>query len=372
MRIKVKRESFARAFQMAAGVAPTRSPKAVLMNVKLAAHPDETVLTATDLEVAIRLSVPDVEVETAGETLIPVQRLNMILRECSDEFISLESDDDKTIIQTSNSRIVLQVPVTDEFPDVSNFEAADYYEVPANVFREMIRRTLFATDAESSRFALSGVLLEFDGDQLFAVGTDGRRLAAMQGKVNKVGSPEKGDAATIVPAKSMQIIERILPEDETPIQLAPRANDLWLQEPNTVFYTRLVEGRYPKWRDVIPDRPDGVRIELPVGPFNSALRQASVVASEESRGVDFKFTKGSLILGTETAEVGQSRVEMPIGYDGDDLTIILDHRFVLDFLKVLPPDKMVTVILENADQAALFQTDDGYSYIVMPLSQDKR
>ena len=101
----------------------------------------------------------------------------------------------------------------------------------------MIRRTLFATDAESSRFALSGVLLEFDGDQLFAVGTDGRRLAAMQGKVKRVGSPETGDAATIVPSKAMQIIERILPEDETVVQLAPRANDLWLQEPNTVFFT---------------------------------------------------------------------------------------------------------------------------------------
>ena len=123
MRIKVKRDSFARAFQMAAGVAPTRSPKPVLMNVKLAVKPEETVLTATDLEVAIRLSVAEVEVESAGETLIPVQRLNMILRECSDEFIVLESDDDKTIIATSNSRIVLQVPVTEEFPDVSNFES---------------------------------------------------------------------------------------------------------------------------------------------------------------------------------------------------------------------------------------------------------
>ena len=95
------------------------------------------------------------------------------------------------------------------------------------------------------------------------------------------------------------------------------------------------------------------------------------MTSEESRGIDFSFGNGSLVMSGSTAEIGQSRVEIPISYDGADaITITLDHRFVLDFLKVLDPEKTVTVDVESGDAAALFSTDDGYGYVVMPLARD--
>ena len=372
MKLNIKREPFQKAFQMASIVAPQRSPKAVLQNIKIQAEDAETVITATDMEVAIRLVVPEVEVQTPGEALIPVQRLNMIVRESNDETLVFETDSEKTIISGSHSRFELAAADPIEFPAVAGFDSQDYYEIAAQVLKEMIRRTLFATDAESSRFALSGVLLEVDGDHVTAVGTDGRRLAKMEGSIAKVGDPQTEGVATIVPARAMQLIERILPDDETKIQLAPRANDLWLQAPGIVFFTRLVEGRFPKWRDVLPKRDDSNRIDLPVGPMFAALRQAAVVANEESRGVDFTFGNGTLVLSNRTAEVGQSRVEMPIPFEGDELTIALDHRYVADFLKVLPPDKMFTLDIANGEAAAYCETDDSYGYVIMPLSKDRR
>ena len=372
MKIRVNRESFQKVFQIASAVAPARSPKAILQNIKLDVSESGTVLTATDMELGVRLNVPDVEVEVPGQAVILVARLNMILRESSDETLSIEADSEKTLITGANSRFELAAHNPEEFPEVADFNEKDYYEVKASVLKEMIKRTLFATDAESSRYALGGVLLEIDGEKIIAVGTDGRRLATMEGVLQRVGEPSSGNATTIVPSRAMQLIERLVPDGDTPVQIAPRANELLLKESNGVFYTRLVEGRFPKWRDVLPKRQETNRIDIPVGPMYSALRQAAIVASEDSRGIDFTFKEGSLVLTNNTAEVGQSRIEMPVPFDNGELTITLDHRYVADFLKVLQPDKTFTFDVENGEQAAFCQTDDNYGYVIMPLSKDRR
>ncbi len=371
MKIKINRESFQRIFQIAAAVAPSRSPKVILQNVKLDVDKKQAIITATDMEVGVRLVVPDVEVTTPGSAVIPVSRMNMILRESNDEVMTIEADADKTLILGEHSRFELQGQNPDEFPEVASFDEKDYFEMQSGVLKELIKRTLFATDAESSRYALGGVLLEMEDKIITAVGTDGRRLAKMQGQIKKVGNPKTGESTTIVPSRAMQLMERILPDGDVTIQLAARANDLLLKEPHGIFYSRLVEGRFPKWRDVLPNRQDSNRIDIPVGPMYSALRQAAIVSSDESRGIDFNFKDGSLVLTNSTAEVGQSRIEMPVPFDGE-LAITLDHRYVADFLKVLQPDKTFTLDLENGEQAAYCSTDDNYGYVIMPLSKDRR
>ena len=362
-------------FQTAAIVAPARSPKTILQNVKLeATDNNQVLLTATDMEVGVRLTISDVEVQSPGSAVIPVARLSAILRESSDESLDFSSDANKILITGKQSRFELQGQSADEFPEVADFTESDYFEISANVLRELIKRTLFATDAESSRYALSGILFELEETSITAVGTDGRRLAKMEGPIERVGNPTASGSATIVPSRAMQLIERTLPTgSEEMVRLAPRQNDLLVSHNHGVFYMRLVEGRFPKWREVLPNRDDSTKIDLPVGPMYSALRQAAIVASEESRGVDFTFKDGSLVLSNTTAEVGQSRIELPVVYDEhDEITITLDHRYVADFLKVLQPDKSFTLDVENGDQAAYCQTDDKYGYVIMPLSRDRR
>ncbi len=371
MKIKINRESFFRVFQIAAAVAPARSPKTILQNVKIEVTKNEGILTATDTEVGVKLSVPDLEITTPGSAVVPVSRLSMILRESSDDELVIDASSDKTLITGANSRFQLQAQNPDEFPEVAGFDDKDYYEINANVLKDLIKRTLFATDSESSRYALGGVLLEMADENITAVGTDGRRLAKMQGGIKKIGEPKMG-ATTIVPSRSMQLMERILPDGEVPVQISARANDLVMKEANGIFYTRLVEGRFPKWRDVLPQRESSNRISIPVGPMYSALRQAAIVASDESRGIDFTFQEGSLILSSSTAEIGESRIEMPVPFDNESLTITLDHRYVADFLKVLQPEKTFILDVENGEAAAYCETDDNYGYVIMPLSKDRR
>lgn len=370
MKVTCDREKLLAAFQTAAAVAPSRSPKPILQNVKFDVGPDSAVLMATDLEVGIRINVPGVEVHTGGSAILPISRFGQILRESSDDQLYIEADPQGTLVRGSRSEFKLPGENPAEFPAIATFSEEKFHELPARMLREMIRRTLFATDNESSRYALGGVLLEMNDKGITAVGTDGRRLAKMEGPANSVGGHSTGDNTTIVPTRAMQLIERALTDGDAEVQIAARANDILVRSPRATIYSRLVEGRFPKWRDVFPQRQDVSRIELTVGPVYSAVRQAAIVTSEESRGIDFTFSEGSLVLSGKVAEVGQSRVELPIAFDGQQIAIALDPRYMNDFLKVLDAEKTFTLELKDAESAAVCTTDDGYGYVIMPLARD--
>ena len=176
---------------------------------------------------------------------------------------------------------------------------------------------------------------------------------------------------TIVPGRAMQLIDRVVSDEDAEIQLATQPSAILVKTPRATIYARLVEGRFPKWREVIPNRPDAIQFEMAIGPLHTAVRQAAIVASEESRGIDLVFGEGTLLLKGSTAEVGDTRVQLPIPYDGEKVTVTIDHRFLADFLKVLDPDKTFTIEIKDSEGAIRCTTGDGYDYVVMPLSQDR-
>jgi len=372
MRLVCEREKLWHAFQTAASVAPARTTKPILQNVKLEATTEGAILMGTDLEVGIRIGVPGFEVEVPGSVVLPIARFTAILRESTDEKLTMESDGQKTLVRGQRSEFQLPSENPDEFPTVTAFEEEKYHELPARFFRETARRTVFATDTESTRYALGGVLVELTPDGITAVGTDGRRLAKQEGPAKSVGGHKSGDTMTIIPARAMQLLERALADNEENIQLAARENDVLVRSGRATIYARLVEGRYPPWRDAFTPREGTVKIELVVGPFFAAVRQAAIVTSEQRRGLEFTFGEGKAVLAGHGAEYGESLVEMPIAYDGPVVPIRLDPRYLSDFLRVLDQERTFLLEVKDAESAAICTTDDGYGYVIMPLAREKR
>jgi DNA polymerase-3 subunit beta len=369
MKILVHREKFLAAFQIASALAPTRSPKDVLLNVKVEAENDRVVLMATDLEAGVRLEVEDVQVVAPGKALLSVQRVGNILRESTDEYLTIYTTPTSLDILGAASEFHLPSTNADEFPSVAKFSEESYFELPSALFRELVRRTVFATDTESTRYQLGGVLFEIEGNNITAVATDGRRLASMKGVGNSFNNYQPAATSTIVPTKTLQLIERSITDKDETVQIAARSNDILLRTNRCTIYSRLVEGRYPNWRLVVPSSQGRTRIEGLAGPFFSAIRQASIVADPESRGVEFTFANGTLVASAKTADVGQSRVEIPISYVGEPIHITMDSRFVSEFFKVLDPSKKFYLDVSTNTEPALFVTDDEYSYVVMPMSK---
>jgi DNA polymerase III subunit beta len=366
MKIKCNREKLAALFNLAVSVIPTRSPKPILMNVKLEVFGEKATLTATDLQVGIRADLTDIEIETPGVIALPSKSVAAILRESSDEELTIESDGTSTLIHGAKSRFKLPTVDPAEFPSVPEFGFEAYHELSPKFFKETSRRTAFATDEESSRYALGGVLLEMEEESLTAVGTDGRRLACQKGPAKAVNGHET-TASTVIPTRSLHLIERALSDQEETMKIAVDENSVTVQCGSVTIFSRLVEGRFPRWRDVFPDKDGMTEMSMIVGPLLAAARQASILTEREEPGVDYKLGNGVMELKSHGDSLGDSQVELPIPYEGDEVIVRLDPFFMMDFLRLLDLEQTFRFYFLDNETAVLFQTDDQYGYVIMPM-----
>ncbi len=372
MKALCNREGLLGGFGMVGGVVPARSPKPILQNVKLVADPDDgSILMATDLEVGIRYRVLGVKVDQPGAVILPTQKMQSILRTSTDDELAIESASDQLLVRGLHAQFKLPSEDPALYPEVPDFAATAYHVVAASDLKRLIRRTMFATDPESTRYALGGVLVELTPDSITMVGTDGRRLARMSCPAEAEGGAVAPGGQPVVPVKALKLIERNLSDDDPPVHLAIQSNTaVLIRTERAVIYSRLVEGRFPRYQDVFPTTAE-VKIPMEVGPLLSAVEQASIVTSEESRGVDFQFGGGILKLTSQTADVGSSDVDLPIAYDGKPVGITFDPRYLTDALKTLEPTATITAELIDHKNAAVFRTEDGYAYVVMPLTRER-
>ena len=356
MRALCNREALLTAFGMVSGVVPARSPKPILQNVKLVADADDgSVLMGTDLEIGIRHRVLGIKVEQPGSVILPTLQIGSILRTSADIELAIETNDDRLLVKGLHSEFTLPVEDVNLFPEVPDFAASSYYVIAASDLKKLIRRTIFATDVESTRYALGGVLVELIGESMAMVGTDGRRLARMLAIVEAENNPPALAGSPVIPVKALKLIERNLADDDPPVHLTIQSGTaVLMRTENAVIYSRLVEGRFPRYQDVFPANVE-VKIPLEVGPLRMAVEQASIVTSQDSRGVDFQFGLGVLRLTSQSADVGSSHVELPIAYDGKTVEITFDPRYLIDALRTLDDATTLTAELIDSEERSRLQ-----------------
>jgi DNA polymerase-3 subunit beta len=360
------------AFAMVSSVVSARSPKPILQNIKFIANANsDSVLIGTDLDVGIRYRVLGTEVERPGIVILPTAQVTSILRTSTDAELIFESDEDRLIIRGLHSKFALPSEDTSLFPDIPEFGAECFHIIAATDLRKLIRRTIFATDIESTRYALGGVLVELTTESIAMVGTDGRRLARMSASAEAENNPPVQGGSPVIPVKALKVIERSLTDDNQPVHIAfQNATSVLIRSERSVIYSQLVEGRFPRYQDVFPTSSE-VKIALEVGPLRVAVEQASIVTSEDSRGVDFQFSSGMLRLTSESATVGNSLIALPISYDGKTVEITFDPHYLTDALRTLDDTTSITAELIDSNNAAVFKTNDRYAYVVMPLTREQ-
>ena len=206
---------------MVSGVIPARSPKPILQNVKLVIDGNAgSVLMGTDLEVGIRHRVAGVQVEEQGAAILPTAQVGSILRTSNDEQLEFIANHERLIVRGQQAEFTLPIEDASLFPEVPDFGATSYYIIAADDLKKLIRRTIFATDLESARYALGGVLVEFSSESITMVGTDGRRLARMTATAQVENLPPTPVGTPVIPVKALKLIERNLIDDNTLVHLA--------------------------------------------------------------------------------------------------------------------------------------------------------
>ncbi len=370
MKVQCHREALLTACSIASAVVPARSPKPILRNLKLEVGADGVAtLTATDLEQGLRYNVSGVTVETPGKALLKASEFIAILREMPDETFRLEATDSGLRIRGASSKFDLPSEDPAEFPDLPAPEAKATFRMQAAKLGTLIKRTIFAAATENARFHLASVLMEFEPDGAVRfVATDSKRLALMPGK-SEPAADMTGAAlvSALAPPKALKLVERTLQDPEEMIEIVLGANDARFTGKKVTIYTRLIEGRFPPWQTVVP-KDSKTKVPLVVEKIHAALRQAKIVASVESKGVKFLFSKGQLTLSAQGADVGESEVVIPIAYDGADLEVRFDPDLFAEALKVLDPTEEAHLHLTDGKKAAVLRTGDQYAYVVMPLT----
>lgn len=348
-----------RALSSVAPAVPGRSAKPVLANVLLA---DGTV-TGTDLEMRIVAPLAGYD---GKPLLLPHARLTAIVAQLRDgETVSLTLDGSVCVVASGHATWRLPVEDANEFPVGGDVDAKPIARLPADQFVSLMNSVKFATDNDSSRFALGGVRIEFKDGMLSLVGTDGRRMCVAQAEIDQATD----DAEVTVPRRAVDVVCRLARGAEV-VQLQKAGNEFIATVDDATVQARLVEGRFPRWTDVDPKRSIASS-HVVVGALLHACRQAAICTSEDSLGVTLAFTKEGLHLTSRSAQAGEASVTCDLVTAGHACVVKLDPRFVVEWLGCGSFDLAETIEVEaESDTTAVVLRAQNSRCVIMPLAKE--
>ena len=362
MKIIAQTAALQEALNLASNIVATRTPKPILQCVKLVAADGLLTVLATDLEAGGRFQISAVQIDEPGEALVPADRLMGIVRESSDESLTLQTQKDALIIKGKGSHFRIFGYEAAEYPAIAEFTEEADFQIQAAELSGMINRTLFATAKAHSHYAISGVLWEASGKKLTLVATDGHRLALTRGQLNK---PAGHDVTAIVPGKLMGLISRIAGGGEEMLDVKVLENQILIRSSRATLASSLVQGNFPKYGDLI-NREFNRKASLNVGQFEHRIRQAALLTNQESRGVRLSFSSDAVKLTSRAPESGEAELECPSTLEGEAMDIAFNPTFLLDALKVTGVDT-VALEMSASNKPAILRAGTDFLYVLMPV-----
>ena len=336
---------------------PAKSAKPVLQNVRLG----DGLISGTDLEVRI-----DREIDYHGEPmLLPAYRLSAILKAATGDEVVLKPNGTSITVKCGASSWTLPTEDVAEFPTWESHELKAICRLPADQFCRAAKATIYATDSESSRYALGGVLVEVaDGNPTW-VATDGRRLACVETETDQAVD----DSQTILPGRLVALAASLAVGDGS-VQIEADAKEVRFSLDGTTITGRLVEGKFPRWRDVLGE-PEGEPTVIDVMELLQSVQSAAIVTSEQSKGITLAWTSSTLVLVGRSSEYGESKVICPTIAAGSTAGTKLDPKYVAQFLANLPSDEEphVDVYVKDAQSRVMLRCGP-YTGVIMPLAED--
>ncbi len=366
MRFTISREKLLEGLQAVTAAVPAKTTLPVLANLLVETTERGIRLSATDLDIAVSTEVV-ADVESPGAITIPAKKLSEIARELPPSPVKIAaSGEQRVTLECGRSKFKLLGLPRDEFPSFPSVRFNESWRVKSGELQKLIKHTSFAVSTEESRPILNGVLWELREDKMRMVSTNGHRLAKMELPVESSTAPP-GDL--IVPPKALDQVQRLFPAEEE-LEIARGDNHLGFRSPFTSVFTRLVEGPYPNYEQVIPKDNDRYCL-ADKAALISALKRMSVIASDQTHRIKMSFNAGMLKFSVTTPDLGEAQDELPVQYTGDQLDIGFNATYLLEILRYMPTEQ-VRLTFKAPERAATIEPegwDDPAKYLclVMPL-----
>jgi DNA polymerase-3 subunit beta len=365
MKVKCNLGDLSNAWTIVNALVPSKPVKPVLTHVKLSAKKGGLELYATDMDVGVKYAVLEAVVEEEGEILVPSSLMGGILKDGWGEEVEISSQKDATQVKLAESKFRILSDTVENFPPFPEIDAKNTATLPREAFCRMVELTRFSVAREDTRYALNGIFLEIKKGTARMVSTDGRRLSRVEAKLTKNA---KAVGSAIVPVNGFDEVLRCLSADDEEVVLNIGDNMLQAQTKKAIIFTKLIEGTFPNYEEVIPKGYEK-KAMLDADGFLLHLRQAAKLTSEESRAVKFSFEKGKLTLSSSSPEMGDATTEMAIKYDGADFEMRFNPTYLFDVLRALP-GKEVAFEMSERTKPGILTYEKEFLYVVMPVNVD--
>jgi DNA polymerase-3 subunit beta len=363
--LKAPQQKLLETLQSVAGIVERRHTLPILANVLLRKTGGEVEFTTSDLEIQVRThGTLDGD---AGDfaTTVGARKLIDILRSLpADQVVTLSAAANKLTLTGGKSRFTLQTLPAEDFPLVN--ESAEFgpaFSVPQKTLKTLINQVHFAMAVHDIRYYLNGILFVAEGKQLTLVATDGHRLGLAQAQL-ETDIPKQ---EVILPRKTVLELQRLLKDEDTPIEMRFAGNQARFNFSGLEFVTKLVEGKFPDYNRVIPKNHQNAVI-LGRATLLASLQRAAILTSEKFKGVRVNIEPGLLRIASSNAEQEEAKEEIEIDYEGDSIEVGFNVTYLMDALSNIVQD-MVKIELQDGNASALITVPDqtGFKYVVMPM-----
>ena len=367
MKINTTKDELLRGIQTVQNAVSNKNTLPILSHILLEAKKSGIFLTATDLEIGISMKVPG-EVIEEGAITVPARKFSEIIKEFPSQqpvYIAVKKAQSINI-ECGKSYFRLVGLLKDDFPQLPDLQSLpakemDMVKIPQKSLKNMIQLTSFAMSHDETRYVLNGILFNFKEKSLKLVATDGRRLAVIENEISVTGNFKKD---VILPMKTIQELNRNLTE-EGEVVFYFKQNQLQINIGSVNITSRLIEGEYPNYDQVIPKK---IKEELKLGTqdFLQATRRASILTNQDSQSIKINLIKDRMIITKNTPDLGEVREEIEVSYKGSELTIGFNPIFLIDVLKNIE-DENIHFGFTDPEKPAVIKSGENYTYIVLPM-----
>jgi DNA polymerase-3 subunit beta len=321
-------------------------------------------LTATDLEMTIKCSISDIDVDEQGSITIPAKKFIDIIRELPNSEVKINIDE-KNLINIRCDKIsykIMGLPKSDFPPIIEPKKEAIQLKLNQGMFKDMIKKTIFAVSPDESRKTLTGVYFILEEGNIKLVGTDGHRLAFIK---NSIGKSDK-TAKIIIPTKVLNELVKIMGEDND-IEISILDNQIIFKLKDIVISSRLIEGQYASYEQII-NRVFDKKVRVNRENLLKAVKRVSLLAVDKVNAVKIKTEESKLLMSATAIDIGEAEEEIDAEYKGEEAAIAFNSKYVMDVLKVLEKES-VDIELKDSASAGLIKSvgEDNYLYILMPI-----
>ena len=340
MKFIVSSSLLSKKLQVIAGVLNSSNTLPILDDFLFEVKENTLTISASDLETTMTTNL-DIESKDSGNIAVPARLLLDTLKTFPEQPLTFLIDNDTLGIEISSDygKYKLSGHNGDEFPKIPSIEEGDTLDLSANILARALSKTIFATGNDELRPVMNGVLCELNSDDLTFVATDAHKLV----RYRRTDSKSEKTTSFIIPKKPLSLLKNVLPEEGDDVSVSIRYNDsnAFFSLDGTDLVCRLIDGKYPNYDAVIPKENQN-KLNVDRIAFLNCVKRVSIFSNKTTHQVRLKVSGSELQVSAEDLDFANEAVErLTCQYDGEDMEIGFNSRFLMEMLSNLDSDEIV-------------------------------